>query len=60
MVRQLNSGRSKIQNGGRRAQSEQDPCDRNTKQLRGIRTSLELSRRVAHEPGTQVRVVVTL
>lgn len=60
MVRQLNSRRFKIENGGRRPQSEQDPSHRHPEQLQGVCGGLELSPRVADEPGTQVRALVTL
>lgn len=60
MVRQLNSRRSQVKNGGRSAQSQQDPGHRHPQQLQRVRASLGLPRGLAYEPRTQVRVVVTL
>lgn len=58
MVRQLNSGRSKIQDGGGRSQPQQDPGHRDPQQLQGVRGRLAVPARLAHEPGAQMRAVV--
>lgn len=60
MVRKLNSWGSQIKNGGRSPQSKQDPSDRHSEQLAGVRGRVELPRGLAHEPRAQVRALVTL
>lgn len=60
MVRKLHNRRSEVQDGGRRAQSQQDPRDRHAEQLRGVLQGVAVSAGVAHEPRAQVRAVVTV